>query len=119
MTLWILLGLMTLVAMGFALRPMLTDLPRLTLLSTGVIVVFAALSAGLYWYKGNPGVPSGAGRAPDIQQMVTSLAARLERQPDDANGWKMLGRSYMTLGDPPAAVEAFRKAVELESAQNA
>ena len=51
--------------------------------------------------------------------MVEALAARLEQQPDDVNGWKMLGRSYMTLGDFGGAVTAFERAVELEDAQNA
>jgi cytochrome c-type biogenesis protein CcmH len=51
--------------------------------------------------------------------MVTSLAERLQRQPDDINGWVMLGRSYVTLGNYAEAVRAYERAVELESAQNA
>ena len=51
--------------------------------------------------------------------MVAGLAERLESRPDDVQGWKMLGRSYMQLGNYGGAVEAFSKAVELESGQDA
>ncbi len=47
-----------------------------------------------------------------ISGMVEGLAARLEEQPDDANGWMMLIRSYSVLNAPEKA----RKA--LISAQN-
>ncbi|MDH3748229.1 MAG: tetratricopeptide repeat protein [Gammaproteobacteria bacterium] len=117
--LWLVLAFMCLVAIGFTIRPLLGDLQQQRLL-TGIAIVFvAAASAGLYSYTGSPDVSSGASQQPDVSAMVASLAARLERQPDDVNGWKMLGRSYMTLGNFQAAVSAYERAVELESAQNA
>jgi cytochrome c-type biogenesis protein CcmH len=51
--------------------------------------------------------------------MVSSLADRLESDPDNLDGWKMLGRSYSTLGDFDAAVLAYERVVELEQSQNA
>ena len=45
--------------------------------------------------------------------MVAGLAARLETDPDDVDGWLMLGRSQLTLGRQDAAVEAYRQAAEL------
>lgn len=51
--------------------------------------------------------------APDIQEMVAKLEKRLADQPNDVEGWLMLGRSKGVLGDQPAAVEAYRKAVAL------
>jgi cytochrome c-type biogenesis protein CcmH len=51
--------------------------------------------------------------------MVASLAARLEDNPDDLNGWKMLGRSHMTLSNFAGAVLAFERAVNIEQSQNA
>lgn len=117
--LFVILALMCLLAIAFVIRPLARDVQRQGLLA-GISVVFvAALSAGLYAYKGSPGLPSGASQQPDVDDMVASLAARLERQPDDLGGWKMLGRSYMTLNDFAAAADAFERAVELESAQNA
>lgn len=119
MTLWIAFAAMSLVAIGFIVRPLVRDMDRLSVLAGATVVFVAASSAGVYWYVGSPDVPSGPGKAPDIAEMVSSLAERLQRQPDDLNGWKMLGRSYMTLNQPAAAAQAYERAVELESAQNA
>ena len=113
--LWFVLGSMCLVAVAFAIRPLLRRRP----IAAAVVVFVVAASAGLYALKGAPGVPSGPGQAPDIAAMVASLAARLEQQPDDVNGWQMLGRSYMTLGNFGGAVSAYERAAELESRQNA
>ncbi len=45
-----------------------------------------------------------------IRGMVEGLAARLERQPDDLQGWLMLIRSYAVLQEPDAAEAAVRQA---------
>jgi cytochrome c-type biogenesis protein CcmH len=42
-----------------------------------------------------------------IRGMVDGLAARLEHQPDDIKGWRMLGRSWAVLGDPAKSAEAY------------
>ncbi|MGI9493116.1 MAG: c-type cytochrome biogenesis protein CcmI [Geminicoccaceae bacterium] len=49
-----------------------------------------------------------------IRGMVEGLAARLEDEPDDVEGWLMLGRSRMVLDEPDAAKAAFERAVELD-----
>lgn len=113
---------MCLGAIAFTVWPLARDLPRQGLLSGIAVVAVAALSAGIYATTGSPGVPSkGADGAsePDVEEMVASLASRLEKQPDDVNGWLMLGRSYMTLGNYPEATRAYERAVALEDAQNA
>jgi cytochrome c-type biogenesis protein CcmH len=48
-----------------------------------------------------------------IQAMVDQLAARLEKNPNDAQGWVMLARSYTVLGRFEQALPAYAKAVEL------
>ncbi len=118
MILWSVIGLMSLAALGFLIWPLFRGEKRLTLLLAGVIVFAVAMSAGLYNYLGSPEVPSGAGSMPDVNQMVTSLAARLEKNPDDINGWKMLGRSYETLQDFDKSVAAYERAIELEQGRN-
>jgi cytochrome c-type biogenesis protein CcmH len=60
-----------------------------------------------------------AGAAPEERQaminaMVERLAARLETQPDDVDGWVRLGRSYMVLNQPDKAREAYARAVKLK-----
>ena len=117
--LWLFFVVMSLVAITFVIWPLLKDLPGKTLLVGTSIVLITGSVAGLYYAVGSPNVPSGASQAPDVNQMVASLAARLQQQPDDVDGWAMLGRSYMTLGNYTEAARAYDRAVQLESAQNA
>ncbi len=49
-----------------------------------------------------------------IQGMVDNLAARLEEEPDDLAGWRMLARSWEMLGNPGAAAQAYARAIALE-----
>jgi cytochrome c-type biogenesis protein CcmH len=44
-----------------------------------------------------------------IRGMVDGLAARLEQQPDDVEGWRMLGRSFAALGEAARSAEAYRQ----------
>ena len=60
-----------------------------------------------------------AGASPEerrsmIEGMVGKLAARLEQQPDDVEGWARLGRSYMVLNEPQKARDAYAHAVKLK-----
>ena len=48
-----------------------------------------------------------------IRGMVDGLAARLAEQPDDAEGWRMLARSYGVLGETAQAAEAAQQAARL------
>ena len=52
-------------------------------------------------------------RAEMIRGMVDTLAARLEENPNDPEGWLRLAQSYRVLGEPQKALEALRQAVEL------
>ncbi len=55
----------------------------------------------------------GGGQDEQIRGMVEGLAARLENEPDDIEGWLMLGRSRMVLDEPELAKAAFERAMEL------
>ncbi len=48
-----------------------------------------------------------------IRSMVARLAARLEDEPDDLEGWMRLGRSYGVLGEAAPARDAFARAAAL------
>jgi len=49
-----------------------------------------------------------------IEAMVAKLDARLKQQPDDLEGWTMLGRSYAVLGKHDQASAAFKQALTLK-----
>ena len=48
-----------------------------------------------------------------FQEMTEKLAARMRENPNDAEGWMMLGRAYRTMERFDEAVDALRKAVAL------
>jgi len=119
MTLWVVLILLCFVALAFVVWPLYRSSGRLTPVLAAVIVVTIGLSAVLYQEIGSPGVPSGAGTAPPADDMVVSLRKRLEDNPDDVNGWVLLGRSYQSMNQYDEAIAAFEKAIALEQGQNA
>jgi len=51
---------------------------------------------------------------PEVDIMIERLAARLASAPDDVQGWRMLGWSYLNTGHFQEAVAAYAKAVELD-----
>jgi cytochrome c-type biogenesis protein CcmH len=53
------------------------------------------------------------------QTMVARLARRLERDPDDLDGWLLLGRSQIMLEQYPLALRAFDRANRLAEGRNA
>jgi cytochrome c-type biogenesis protein CcmH len=96
------------------------------LLVTGVVVL---ASAGYAW-KGSPewlgpgarervaaaAAASGEGHAIGKEEflgMIQKLADRLKEQPDNVEGWVMLGRSYTVVGQFPDALKAYERAVAL------
>ena len=90
------------------------------------VVLAAAIplcAASLYWLLGSPDALSpqraevAAGEhqltAQQVEAMVSKLAARLEQNPDDANGWAILARSYAAMQRFPEALAAYAKAAAL------
>lgn len=60
-----------------------------------------------------PNAPANmAGQDEMIRGMVANLAARLDADPSDVDGWLKLARSYGVLGEPAKALDAARKARE-------
>ena len=45
-----------------------------------------------------------------VDEMVANLSARLQEQPEDGEGWRMLARSYLVMDKYQDAVDAFRNA---------
>jgi cytochrome c-type biogenesis protein CcmH len=126
---WIVLVILCLLAVVFAVWPLWRKSHRLTPLVAGVIVFTVAASALLYDRIGSPGVPSGrsqgaegmahSGDLPGMEEAVAALKERLANNPEDVEGWKMLGRTQSAMRDFAGAVDALERAVELENGQNA
>jgi cytochrome c-type biogenesis protein CcmH len=81
------------------------------------LVVGAAvpvLAFALYLAVGDPGAMQRAGEhtvsAAQIEAMLDRLAARLRENPEDADGWKLLGRAYSVMGRFKEASDAFSQA---------
>ncbi len=96
---------------------------RVTAATVAAVVVLG--SAVLYAATGQPDVPGAARSAPgdqaaaaqnlpDVDTLIERLRARLESQPADAAGWRMLGWSYFETGRAAEAVEAYANAVAIE-----
>lgn len=107
----------------------MTDgIPSNNKLWAGIAAFVLVFSAAGYGWRGNwaasavgPGdtreVASDASHAAGSQQIEAMLAAlqkRLGEDPDDADGWLMLGRSYAALGRFGDAIPALRKVVALQ-----
>jgi len=86
--------------------------PSTRLLAACLGLVLLVGAAGYAW-KGQPEAISPAPPPDRTEAMVAGLARRLQQQPEDAQGWTMLGRSYLVLGRHEASVEAYRKALAL------
>ena len=56
---------------------------------------------------------NGQKQVPDISSMVVSLEKKLQEKPDNAQGWNMLGRSYVVLQRYADAAGAYEKAISL------
>ncbi len=53
-----------------------------------------------------------------VGQMIEALAAELRESPDNAEGWQMLGRSYLMMEKTEEAVGAYARAYELAGNQD-
>jgi cytochrome c-type biogenesis protein CcmH len=55
----------------------------------------------------------GSGDAGTMDEVTAALEARLASQPNDAQGWRMLGRTYLVSGNAAKAVTAYEKSAAL------
>ncbi len=115
-------GALTLVALIALLFPLLRKregMPE-AWRSGGVAAVLIVIgAAALYplwssfkWHEPEPAADSPAA-------MVGRLARRLEKQPNDLDGWLLLGRSYSVIEQFPLAARAYQRADSLADGKNA
>ena len=106
-----------------------TAAPRSGRWIAGVLLVFIpALAYVTYQQLGAPGIMSALARLPatqtqkagnatqqqhSIEEMVAKLEQRMREQPDNAEGWIMLGRSYTSMKRYQDAAKAYAQAYRL------
>ena len=113
---WLLLGIMLLAAALVVTWPMYRRERRLSPGLIASVVIVLGVSALVYSGIGTPVPPPPVA---GVDEMVAALDQRLQENPDDVEGWKMLGRSYMQLENYPKAIAAFERAVAMESPASA
>lgn len=118
---WLITGVMLATAVLIVAVPLYRAEKRLSVTSIAAIVLVTSVAGIVYSQIGTPGAQSVQAEAQhmaSLEDVTAALAARLENNPDDLEGWKMLGRSYLQLGNFPQAIAALQKAVDMESAQD-
>lgn len=85
--------------------------------------VLGALAIAVFALRGEGGTDPAAPTAPaagasdqqlaDVDTMIAGLAAKLEKNPDDGPGWRMLGWSYLMTGRAQQAIEPYKRALQL------
>lgn len=89
----------------------------------GVLLLVPAAAVGLYALLGEPRAldpanlvrsesPASGEHGPDMEQAVAGLAAKLKNNPDDIEGWMLLGRAYKSTQRFAEAREALKNAYE-------
>jgi len=93
------------------------------LAALGLVACVPVIAAVLYFVLGNPAAIDAAkaqaaataqtgASDPQIVAMVDQLAKRLQANPEDGEGWALLGRSYRVLGRVDASVLAYGEAAK-------
>jgi cytochrome c-type biogenesis protein CcmH len=96
--------------------------PRASVRLWAGVAAFSAVIcvAGYFWlgtpagWRIGPGEQMAAPSADEVDTMLAQLTARLQKEPDNAQGWAMLGRSYMMLGRHAEAVAPLERLVALQ-----
>lgn len=105
-------ALVVLLILGYVLRPLWRTRP----ITGGGVVLSLALATGLlYVLVGTPkALDPAARRAPDsLAEAVAQLEAELKRNPDQAEGWRLLASAYSAAGRTADAQTALARALKL------
>lgn len=96
---------------GSRSRTMVAVLVGLVLLA-GPLIMYR-LSGTPEWIEVAANLPQGA--RGDVDGLVIELERRLQAQPDRADGWLLLGRTRLAMGEIDAARKAMEKALAIDS----
>ena len=79
-------------------------------------LVTMALGLGVYAVLGQPAIALSSLTGPsqtDYPALITMLARRMPDRPGDIEGWTLLGRGYLSLGNAAQAEKALSRAVAI------
>lgn len=93
--------------------------PAASIAAGAVLFVLLVGAAGLYAALSNFTWVDGPVVADTPAAMTASLAKRMAQEPDNLEGWLMLGRSYTALEQFPLAARAYQRADRLANGRNA
>ncbi len=96
----------------FVLVPLVAVVLYLNVGSPRMLEIDAANTAGQAATQ-NPHPGGNQGAKPTMDEMLARLEEKLKANPENAEGWFVLGRSYMSEKRYPEAVKALEKAYEL------
>lgn len=103
-------------SIGVIVWPLLRDHAQKKIaVVVGLVVVTVSIPLYREWSNWDR---TQAVAAAEQSEMLGRLARRLEKNPDDVDGWLMLGRSQLAIGQYPLAQRAFRRADRLEEGRN-
>lgn len=98
---------------------------RIALFGAAALAI-AAVGIGIS--RRQPAIPDGTGAAeaggaaagnsaqpqPDVDTMITKLEAKLKQEPNNADGWRMLGWSFFETGRYAESATAYRRAAAID-----
>ena len=124
----LILGAVALAAAAFVVLPVLRtskasgdDRKLASWLAIGGGLATMALGLGIYAELGKPRIALSTLTGPsttDYVSLITTLARRMPNRPGDVEGWALLGRGYLTLGNSAQAEKALARAVQAAKAVN-
>jgi len=112
---WVAAAFLTAIGVGFLLVPLWREKVRSGRWSASGLAATAAIvpaAVGLYFAVTTYSTTAPSGAGTDERAMVRQLADRLAESPDNPEGWRLLARSYMVLGEYRLARNAYLEAFE-------
>ena len=104
--------LLCLATLAALLRPLWRDARRVAM---GIAAVMLASTGLLYMLVGTPRALGGTAQqtVKTLGDAIVQLEAELQRDPRQAEGWRLLGQAYQGEGQPEKARDAYAKAIAL------
>lgn len=104
---------LTLVTLMLVLQPLWARQRPIALMLSALVLLSVA---GLYQWVATPAALDPSARKPPetLEEAIAQLQASLKRDPNQSEGWHLLGRQYARMGNRDAAIQAYQRAIALD-----